>query len=139
MTRHTPGLRAVLGVVATATFSAACGGTPTQPTPPAPAAQTAPAPDPGPAPPAAAAAIDYVATVQSAHWYGVPPLFPSTFDVERFTDHVKIGTLDLPIVSQDAKSWIAMDAARTMTWSVVNSSWTFNGIAGQAIGTISAR
>jgi hypothetical protein len=81
----------------------------------------------------------YLATVVSEHWYSTAPFSSPTFEVQRFADHVKIGTVDLPIVSQDDQSWFAADEARTMSWFVVGTQWTFTGSVGQAAGTLAPR
>jgi len=82
----------------------------------------------------------YIATVNAEHWYRTPAPFASpTFEVRRFADHVQFGTLDLQIVSQDANSWFAADDARTMSWFVFGTSWTFTGSVGQANGTLKAQ
>jgi hypothetical protein len=155
--------RRVLFALSTAAmFTVACGSTPTQPTavkdavhnaapapdpptaptaPPAdPAPTPTPTPAPTPAPPAPAPTSTlYVATVASEHWYGTAPFSSPTFEVQRFADHVKIGTLDLPIVSQDDQSWFAADEGRTMSWFVVRTQWTFTGSVGQAAGSLAPR
>src|SRR4051812_40631757 len=135
-------------------FIAACGGGPTAPTstdtsktavvspPSEPAPVPGPAPAPGPTPaPAPPAPVPgepvtrYTAHVDTAHWYGAP-LFPSpTFEVSRYADRVVLGTLTVPIVYQDDRNVIARTSE--MSFSVVDSDWTFNSTSGTAAGTLS--
>jgi len=72
--------------------------------------------------------------VDTAHWYG-EPLFGSTFELTRYKDRIVFGSVTLPILSQDNRGFIAKNSE--MTFSVLDSTWTFNGIAGTAAGTLS--
>jgi hypothetical protein len=144
-------------IAALAVFSLACGGGPTSPAPiaaqsaatvvtptPAPAPPTpvpspdpapAPAPSPAPAPaPAPDAGTKFTAHVDTIHWYGAP-LFGATFELTRYSDRIVFGSVTLPIVFQDERSFIARNSE--MTFNVIDSTWTFNGIAGTGAGTLS--
>jgi hypothetical protein len=62
-------------------------------------------------------------------------VFPSpTFEVTRYADRIVLGSVSVPIVYQDDRSLIARTSE--MTFSVADSAWTFNGVAGQASGTL---
>ncbi len=145
-------------IAALAVFTVACGGGPTSPTTvaaqsaatvvtptpapepaptPAPAPAPAPAPSPAPAPgpaPAPDPGTKFTARVDTIHWYGAP-LFGETFELTRYSDRIVFGSVTLPIVFQDARSFIARNSE--MTFNVIDSSWTFNGIAGMGAGTLS--
>ncbi len=79
----------------------------------------------------------YAATTQSFHWYS-DPWFGDTFVVERYKDRVLVNGRALPIavVSSDT-SWTARSADATFVAS--GTSWTFNGLAGQATGSLEKR
>jgi len=77
-------------------------------------------------------AVRYDAHVKTVYWYG-PPLFTSEdFEIVRYNDRIVLGLMTLPIVSQDDRSVIARTPE--MTFSAVESTWSFNGIAGQGSG-----
>jgi hypothetical protein len=117
-----------------AVSSATSGVPPPAPTPPAPAPPApTPAPDPTPAPPPEPA-TSYTAHVDSIHWYG-DPLFGDTFELTRYADRITFVGITLPIVQQDERNFIARN--KEMTFSVVESTWTFNGLAGTGSGTLS--
>ena len=136
-------------------FAIQCGGGPTAPTAatnsplaitnprgPAPAPEPTPAPSPAPAPaptPAPAPAppepvARYTAHVDSAHWSDAPVFTSPTFEVTRYADRIVFGSATVPIVYQDDRSFIARTSE--MTFSVADATWTFNGLAGQAAGTL---
>ena len=141
-------------------FAIQCGGGPTAPTAsansplaitnppgPAPAPEPTPAPSPAPVPtpapaptpPAPAPAppepvARYTAHVDSAQWFDAPVFTSPTFDVTRFADRIVLGSVSVPIVYQDDRSLIARTSE--MTFSVADATWTFNGLAGQAAGTL---
>jgi|SRR5262245_7943666 len=118
-------------------------GTPTpspspEPVPPAnPAPVPTPTPIPSPAPSPTPAPVEpvakYTAHVAIAHWYGSPVFGSPDFEVLRYSDRIVIGETTIPIVVQDERSLVAKTPE--MTFSVVDSNWTFNGIAGQASGS----
>jgi len=67
------------------------------------------------------------------HWYSDPVFSSPDFEVLRYTDHIVIGSSTIPIVLQDDRSLVARTSE--MTFSVVDSGWIFNGIAGQGSGS----
>jgi hypothetical protein len=130
-----------------------CGGSPTVPTTtatsqtavtspaPAPVPTPAPAPSPAPGPPPAPPApeptpaespVRYAAHVDTVHWYGTPLFTSNDIEILRYPDRIVLGSLTLPIVVQDELSVVAR--TRDMSFSAVESSWSFNGIAGQGSG-----
>jgi hypothetical protein len=140
---------------------AACGGSPTGPTPavtqsttqttpqpadpPAsPAPAPTPAPAPAPAPPAPSpdpapgpAQTILHATVSTSHWYpGAAFTLPDSFDVVIDGSTAKIATLDpLPFgafISND--DFIVKQ--KDFEFTVRAGTFSFNGLAGQASGTI---
>jgi len=134
-------------------FTIQCGGGPTAPTAsansplaitnppgPAPAPEPTPAPVPAPVPtPAPAPAppepvARYTAHVDSAQWFDAPVFTSPTFEVTRYGDRIVLGSVSVPIVYQDDRSLIARTSE--MTFSVADAAWTFNGVAGQASGTL---
>lgn len=76
----------------------------------------------------------YTAIVQNAHWYQAP-LFGGTVSVSRYPDRIVFGSLSLSISFEEG----AMLVAKTpeLTLSITGTTWSFNGVAGQAFGTIS--
>lgn len=145
-------LQVFLGVTL-ALFSAGCGGSPTAPAPTAdatqpmittptpPTPQPAPVPEPTPIPvptPAPApvppeAFTRYTAHVDSVLWYGVP-LFTTTFEFDRYADRIVIGSVTLPILYEDDRGFIARTSS--MSFSVVDANWTFDGVRGRGVGTL---
>jgi len=113
------------------------------PTPPNPAPSPAPVPAPTPSPAPAPAPVPepapvqpvarYTAHVASVHWYGAPVFDSPDFEVLRYEDRIMIGSTTIPIVLQDERSLMARTTE--MTFSVVDSNWIFNGVAGQGSGT----
>ena len=75
----------------------------------------------------------YTAHVANVHWYGSPVFDSPDFEVLRYSDRIVIGQTTIPIVVQDERSLIAK--TQEATFSVADSNWTFNGIAGQGSGT----
>ena len=152
----------ILAAVALSVSFIGCGGSPTSPTspvvspsdatpPPAPAPTPTPAPAPAPEPtpdpspspsptppppvpvPAPAdQAVRYDAHVETLHWYGTPLFTSPDIEILRFPDRIVLGSLTLPIVAQDDRRVVAQ--TRDMTFSAVDSGWSFNGIAGQGAG-----
>ena len=103
---------------------------------PAPAPVPAPPPLPVPSPPPDPS---WSATVTSAHWYGaaaLPASFTITFERPLPSGAVSVAigpSLRLPLLL-DGDDWIAKD--HEATFSVIGGAWTFNGVAGQAMGTL---
>jgi len=139
----------------------ACGSSPTAPTPPEkqPPAQTpsnppeapptptpaptptptpTPAPTPAPSPtPAPPARTILNASVTSSHWYPDAAFrLPGQFDVVIEGDTVKIATLDpLPFgLYTSADDFIVKQ--KDFEFVVRAGTFVFNGVAGQATGTI---
>jgi hypothetical protein len=138
----------------------ACGGSPTSPESVSSQSTTAvvsptpaPAPEPGPAPPAGptpdgptnpapppgapATVVTYQATVTSAHWYGAAVL-PDQFDVQISDGRITFGPLTADVLIQDARSVFARPngANLQLLFDGDGGSWTYNGEAGQAMGTL---
>jgi hypothetical protein len=104
------------------------------PTPtPAPSPAPAPAPAPVPPPTPAEPVTRYTAHVASVNWYGTPVFDSPDFEVLRYQDRIVVGSTTIPIVLQDERSLFARTSE--MSFSVVDSNWIFNGIAGQGSGT----
>ncbi len=67
------------------------------------------------------------------NWYGTPVFDSPDFEVLRYQDRIVVGSTTIPIVLQDERSLFARTSE--MSFSVVDSNWIFNGIAGQGSGT----
>lgn len=101
-----------------------------------------PSPPPVPAPPVPGPAPReqfeiYVAKIEHEHWYGPRVLHFPTFLIVKHLGaepRIEIGNLELPVVLDEPRNWIAKDA--NTTFVVSGDSWAFNGIAGQAWGNI---
>ena len=113
---------------------------------PAPAPEPSPAPGPAPAPPGPAPApaptptpsepvTRYAAHVTTVHWYGTPVFSSPDFEVLRYADRIVVGSATIPIMLQDEQSFVARTSE--MSFSVTDSGWIFNGIAGQGSGSLS--
>ena len=100
---------------------------------PAPTPAPAPAPSPAPAPTPTEPATRYTAHVATVHWYGDPVFDTPDFEVVRYADRLVIGKTTIPIVLQDERSLFARSSE--MSFSVVDSNWIFNGVAGQGSGS----
>ena len=74
----------------------------------------------------------YNAHVETVHWYGTPLFTSPDIVILRFPDRIVLGSLTLPIVVQDDERVVAQ--TREMSFSAVDSQWSFNGIAGQGAG-----
>lgn len=141
-----------LVVVAFACLLSACGGSPTGPDPvPAPPVSTpstpeptapptvepAPVPTPTPAPPAPKR---WRAATDTEHWFG-PALLSGHFEVSWTTDTLSADRYNAwPVLAVLERSILAGN--RDATFTVVftgptTGTWTFNGVAGQAAGTLS--
>jgi len=75
----------------------------------------------------------YSAHVATVHWYDTPVFDSPDFEVLRYSDRIVIGTTTIPIVVQDERSLVAKTPE--MTFSVSDSNWIFNGVAGQGSGS----
>ena len=103
------------------------------PTPnPAPAPGPTPSPAPDPAPVPAEPPVRYTAHVDSAHWVGTPLFASDEIEILRYPDRIVFGSLTLPILLQDDRRVIAR--TKDMSFSAVDSEWSFNGLAGQGSG-----
>src|SRR6185295_6875385 len=101
---------------------------------PAPAPVPTPLPVPSPAPPAPTEPVTrYTAHVAMVHWYGSPVFDSPDFQVLRYSDRIVIGQTTIPIALQDERGLVAKTPE--MTFSVVDSNWIFNGVAGQGSGS----
>lgn len=117
--------------------------TPPSPTPtPAPTPEPAPSPNPAPQPtpvpsPTPAAKTILHATIANAHWYPDASFtLPDRFDVTIEGDKVTIASLDpLPFSyhGSDADFIVRTD---DFQFVVHDTTFTFNGVAGTATGTI---
>jgi type IV secretory pathway VirB10-like protein len=104
------------------------------PTPtPAPAPTPSPAPAPVPAPTPDDSVVRYAAHVDTVHWYGTPVFTTEDFEILRYKDRIVFGSVTLPIAVQDDRTVIAR--TKDLTFSAVDATWSFNGIAGQGSGT----
>ena len=143
-------------------FLVACGGSPTAPaaitqpdvhttpisptpadppaTPPPSTPPSTPAPPPAPAPaptPPSPSRTILHAIVTSSHWYpGATFTLPETFDVVIEGDTAKIATLDpLPFgLYRSDDDFIVKQ--KDFEFVVQGGTFAFNGLAGQATGTI---
>jgi hypothetical protein len=126
--------------------AAAPAPTPAPPTPaptpepgptPVPVPTPSPTPTPAPTPEPRDSAVRYDAHVNAVHWYDTPLFTEPDIEILRYTDRIVLGSMTLPIVQQDDRSVIARTS--DMTFSAVDSSWVFNGIAGQGSGVWTKR
>ncbi len=113
---------------------------PASPPAPEPAPAPAPIPTPPPAPqPPPEPVKAWHATTETAQWYIAPAPLPSRFDVEWRYDTLWFGPIVATIAAQD-KHGILATIPPTVTIQIVltgnHGTWTFNGIAGQASGTL---
>jgi hypothetical protein len=106
--------------------------TPPVPTPPVPTPAPAPAPAPAPSP-----TTVLHATVTLSHWYPNATLtLPERFDVVIRKDTATIATLDpLPFGYYTSDDDFIVKQT-DFTFVVQGGRFTFNGVAGQATGTI---
>ena len=70
--------------------------------------------------------------MDNVHWYRTPLFTGTEIEILRYPDRIVFGGVTLPIVLEDDRSVVARDA--DLTFSAVDSGWTFNGIAGQGSG-----
>lgn len=107
---------------------------PVPPSPPGPT-PTPPAPTPTPAPTPASVVLH--ATVETFHWYpGATFTLPSQFDMVIVGDTVKIATLDPLHFSYFGSNTDFIVKPQDFEVVVQGSRFTFNGLAGQASGTV---
>lgn len=130
-------VRVVLVVLVTV-LAVGCSA-PTSPTPapapsPAPVATVPPAPPPTPAP-TPPTSVRYTATVTSAQWYGAP-WFGDTFVVEKFADRVLVNGREFPAPVGNDAAWTTRLGNDAQFSVYEGGTWIFNGIAGQASGTL---
>lgn len=108
---------------------------------PSPSPNPAPTPTPGPTPTPAPTPtptpdeppVRYTAHVDTVQWYGTPLFTSADIEILRYKDRIVLGSMSLPIVQQDEQTVIAR--TKDMTFSAVDGTWSFNGIAGQGAGT----
>jgi hypothetical protein len=121
--------------------------TPAPPTPePAPSPSPVPAPAPPPAPSAPAWTFDG-STTQS-HWYGQPTL-PDHFDLKIGDGSVQAAGHSFPIQAQAPGNVYVIAGTRNVETLTLEYNgpedgsgswrWTYNGVQGQATGTLSRR
>lgn len=152
-------------MVVALTIFAACGGSPTSPSPtsdkqsstqpngspppanepappptpaPTPSPTPAPAPPPTPAPTPAPTRVVLHATVENSHWYpNAAFTLPARFDVTIEGETAKIATLDpLPFSFHEGNDEFIVKT-RDFQFVVHGTTFTFNGLAGEASGRIS--
>ena len=75
----------------------------------------------------------YDAHVNTVQWYGTPLFTTTDIEIVRYPDRIVLGSMELPIVQEDERSVFAR--TNEMSFSAVDSTWTFNGLAGQGSGT----
>ena len=143
-----------VALLATAGLAFAACSSPTAPDPtPAPVpiaivvpAQPAPepAPAPTPQPPAPTPAPQpepvWTATVDQAHWYGAETL-PQTFVIEWRYTTLWFGPVTAPIQIHDDRSIFAKSDGFSiqLVFDGDHGTWIFNGLSGQASGTVVLR
>jgi hypothetical protein len=96
-----------------------------------------PTPPPAPLPSPTDSPVRYDAHVTTVQWYGSPLFTAEDIEIVRYNDRIVLGAMTLRIVFQDDRSVIARTPE--MTFSAVESTWSFNGVAGQGAGTWSKR
>lgn len=140
-----------LMLVALLTLVSACNGSPTSPTPPAPTPPVPPVvvvpepePTPVPVPPIPTPQPRWIAAIEFEHWFGPSPL-SGHFDVEWRYDDLWFGQLAAHIIKQDASGIFAVVPGTNATdgskiqitfYGPTYGTWSFNGLQGQAVGTI---
>jgi hypothetical protein len=110
---------------------------PPAPTPPVPAPAPAPAPSPTPTPTPTPTKTILQATVTTSHWYPTAAFtLPDHFDVVIEKNTARIATLDpLPFASYKSDDEFIVKQ-QDFEFVVQGGKFTFNGLAGQAAGTI---
>lgn len=146
----------ILFVILVAGLTACSGGSPTGPTPsptPTPEPPVVVAPEPTPAPPVPvpepapvpvppsvpAPVKAWTGATETAHWFGPAP-FGGHFPIEwRYSD-LWFGGITATIQIQDNRSIFARTADGASIQIVfaggTYGSWTYNGLKGQASGTL---
>ena len=125
--------------------------TPAPPNPtPAPPAPEPPAPVPAPIPPPPPSAPNWTfdGSTSQAHWYGQPVL-PDRFDLEIANGSVQAAGHNFPIQSQAPGNVSVIAGTRNVETLTLEYDgpedgsgswrWTYNGLAGQATGTLTRR
>jgi hypothetical protein len=109
------------------------------PTPePTPSPTPVPTPVPVPGPPPAPAKTVLHATVAGSHWYPDANFtLPDRFDVTIEGDKVKIASLDPLPFSFDGSDADFIVRTNDFQFVVHDTTFTFNGVAGIASGTVS--
>jgi len=135
----------------------ACGQSPTSPSPApqpehkviteAPAAPTPepePAPTPTPVPPPPAPGFAFDGEVGNAYWFG-KPLVPGHFDLTITPYRVEVTGYGFDILTAAPGNVYVIAGTRnveTLTIQFIEGggwTWTYNGLAGQAYGTLRRR
>lgn len=129
----------------------ACGGSPTGPTAtreaktvavvapePTSAPEAIPEPPPVPAPAPPSDAIRFRGEVGQAHWYG-PAIFSGHFELAIYHDHIEASGHGWDILARTPDGWTA--GTRNVDTLIIESrggawAWTYNGLAGQASGSL---
>jgi hypothetical protein len=118
------------------------------PAPPTPVPAPSPTPPPVPSPPPSAASWTFDGSTSQSHWYGQPVL-PDHFDLVIGDGFVQAGGHSFPIQSQAPGNVSVIAGTRnveTLTLEYNGAEdgsgswrWTYNGLPGQAAGTLSRR
>lgn len=112
------------------------------PEPPTPAPLPTPVPVPSPPPPSLPTAEIYSAVTAQAYWFGKPAV-PERFTVEVFAESVQFGPTRFPIaIRTDAGMILALPGEATISLTKAGQSswtWSLNGLAGQASGTMTTK
>jgi len=123
---------------------------PPSPTPAPPAPEPTPAPVPAPVPPVPPSPPNWTfdGSTNQAHWYQQPVL-PDRFDLEITDSSVQAAGHSFPIQSQAPGNVSVIAGTRnveTLTLEYYGPEdgsgswrWTYNGLAGQATGTLTRR
>jgi hypothetical protein len=132
--------------------TACSGGTPTGPTTvptptpvppvvvPAPEPTPEPVPEPAPAPvPSPVPTAKWTGAVETEHWFGAAQL-SGHFDISFRYNDLQFDRLAATILIQDTRSVFAKTADGASIQIVFSGptygSWTYNGLKGQASGTL---
>lgn len=118
------------------------------PAPPAPEPTPTPVPAPVPPPTPSTPTWTFDGSTSQAHWYGQPVL-PDRFDLEIGKGSVQAAGHSFPIQSQAPGNVYVIAGTRnveTLTLEYYGPEdgsgswrWTYNGLAGQATGTLTRR
>jgi hypothetical protein len=151
-------------------LTAACGGSPTEPTQkpqltvkveavqPEPAPLPAPLPEPTPEPPAPVPVppvpapspdeMRFAGQVEQAHWWG-PAVFLGHFELVIYWDHVEASGHGFDILSKAPGNVYLIAGTRNVEALTIEYhgptdgsgqwTWTYNGLPGQATGSLVRR